>query len=151
VADRDLSAWLPEVELDELAGTVDRALERAWRVNDRPHLAQVVVDDRLRALEAERLDQLADAHAGERRVIAQQAQDLVLERVELRALGCTPVASGASLLSARRIVSRRRPVRRWISWIDSLRTKCRRRTSAHCSTPTTSVLPDSLCADEPRL
>jgi hypothetical protein len=28
---------------------------------------------------------------------------------------------------------------------------CSRRTSAHCSTPTTSVLPFSLCADEPRL
>ena len=42
-------------------------------------------------------------------------------------------------------------IRRRISRCESPPTKCMRRFSAHCSTPTTLVLPSSLCAIEPRL
>ena len=86
VADRDRTGWLPEVELAELARAVDRALVSARSQMKRPHLAQVVVDDRLRALEADRLELLADDDARQFRILAEQAIDLVLERVELRAL-----------------------------------------------------------------
>src|SRR4051812_40008917 len=65
--------------------------------------------------------------------------------------GARSYFGGLSLLIALRIVSRCTPVRRWISRCVSPRTKNNRRTSAHCSTPTTSVLPSSLCANEPRL
>src|SRR4051794_13609679 len=64
--------------------------------------------------------------------------------------GARSYFGGLSLLIALRIVSRCSPVRRWISRCVRPRTKCSRRTSAHCSTPTTSVLPSSLCANEPR-
>jgi hypothetical protein len=50
-----------------------------------------------------------------------------------------------------RIVSRCSPVRRRISRCDRPLTKCSRRISTHCSIQTTSVLPSSLCAHEPRL
>jgi hypothetical protein len=51
---------------------------------ERPDLAQIVVEDRLAAVVAERLDQLADALARQPRVLLQEAPDLVLERIELR-------------------------------------------------------------------
>jgi hypothetical protein len=50
----------------------------------RPDLAQVVVDDRLLPIEAERLDQLPDPDAGQLRIAAQQPVDLILKRVQLR-------------------------------------------------------------------
>src|SRR4051812_26402315 len=89
---------LPEVELADLGGAVDRALVRACLEMQRAHLAQVVVDDRLRAREAEGRELLADDNAGQRRISGEQAVDLVLERVELRARG--------SALVARRLVAR---------------------------------------------
>jgi hypothetical protein len=87
-ADRDLRARLPEVELAERARPVLRALEAARAgQEERPHLAQVVVEDRLAALEALLFDQLPDPLAGQARLGAEQAVDLLLERVELGGAG----------------------------------------------------------------
>ena len=82
MADRDLLARLPEVELADLPGPVDGALVGAPGSEARAHLAQVVVEDRLAAFEAELRDQLADAGAGHAVVALQQALDLLLEGVE---------------------------------------------------------------------
>jgi hypothetical protein len=83
-ADRDLRARLPEVELAERPRPVRGALKAARpRQKQRPHLAQVVVEDRLAARVAEPGDQLADARAGQARLGAEQTVDLLLERVEL--------------------------------------------------------------------
>jgi len=50
----------------------------------RAHLAQVVIDDRLAALKARQRDQLAHPLARQLRISPQQAVDLVLERIQLR-------------------------------------------------------------------
>lgn len=66
--------------------TADRAgaLKRPrWRREQRPDLAQIVVDDRLAAIEAQWHDQPPDALARQLWVRLQQPVDLVLERVEL--------------------------------------------------------------------
>jgi hypothetical protein len=84
VADRDLAARFPQVELQQLPGPVDGALIGPPALEHRPDLAQVVVEDRLGAVIAQFLDQLADPLARDPRVVLQQAMDLVLERVELR-------------------------------------------------------------------
>src|SRR3954454_4038914 len=84
MADRDLRSGLPQIELQQLAGAIDRALIGALALIERPDVAQVVIEDRLRPVVAELLDQLADALARDPPVIAQQAMDLVLDRVELR-------------------------------------------------------------------
>jgi hypothetical protein len=80
LADRDRLARLEQVELQQLAGPIDRPLIRAPRQIARAQLAQVVVEDRLRALVAELLDQLPDPLAGQARIAAQQPIDLVAER-----------------------------------------------------------------------
>jgi hypothetical protein len=85
VPDRDLFTWLPQVELADLPRPVDRALKRPGHDEERADLAQVVIDDRLAAVEPQRRDQLADPLPRHRRVALQQPVDLVLERIELRA------------------------------------------------------------------
>jgi hypothetical protein len=69
-----------EVDLEDLAGTVDRAPDdaRPGQVA-RAHLAQVVVEDRLAAPIAELCEQFLHARARQARVGAQQAVDLVLK------------------------------------------------------------------------
>jgi hypothetical protein len=105
VPDRDLGAWLPEVELADLARSIDGALERPWRRQEqRPHLAQVVVDDRLAAVEPQRHDQLPDPLAGHPRLDLQQPVDLGLERIELRPHRRAPID--------RRLVGPQRPADR---------------------------------------
>jgi hypothetical protein len=84
VTDRDLRSRLPQVELQQLPGPIRRALIRPRALEQRPDLAQVVIEDRLRTLVAELNDQLADALARDARIVAQQAMDLVLEGVQLR-------------------------------------------------------------------
>jgi hypothetical protein len=84
VADRDLDPRLEEVKLHQLAGPVGGALVGAPPLVERPGLGQVVVEDRPAAVVAERLDQLADALAGQPRIVLQQTVDLALEGVELR-------------------------------------------------------------------
>jgi hypothetical protein len=59
-------------------------LRRARGLKQRPDLAQVVIEDRLAALPAQRLDQLVDTNTGQVRVLVQQPRDLGLERIELR-------------------------------------------------------------------
>ncbi len=54
----------------------------ARRREQRPDLAQVVIDDRLARPAAQRLQQLADPDAGQLRVLAQQPVDLVLKRLQ---------------------------------------------------------------------
>jgi hypothetical protein len=82
---RDLTLGLPQIELADLAGSVDRALKRPrWWREQRLDLMQVVIDDRLAALEPERRDQLSDPLARQLGIGLQQPVDLVLERIELR-------------------------------------------------------------------
>jgi hypothetical protein len=57
---------------------------RARPLEQRPHLAQVVIDDRLAAVIAQRLDQLTHPDTRHAPVDAQQLTDLRLERVQLR-------------------------------------------------------------------
>src|SRR6202007_1022832 len=83
VADGDGGTRLPQVPLADLAGAIDGALKGALGQKQRAHLAQVVIDDRLAADKAERLDQLPDPDARQLRVLAKQPVDLLLERIEL--------------------------------------------------------------------
>jgi hypothetical protein len=85
MADRDLGARLPQIELADLRRPIDGALKRPGRGEQRADLAQVVIDDRLAPVEPQRRDQLTDPLPGHRRVLAQQPMDLRLKRVELRA------------------------------------------------------------------
>jgi hypothetical protein len=85
VANRDLVARLPQVELAEHARAVARALEGARSgQEERAQLAQVVVQDRLASRVALLCDQLADPPAGQTGVVAKQPPDLLRERLELR-------------------------------------------------------------------
>ena len=83
VADRDRPRGLPEIELAQLAGPVDRALVGAQRQVAGADLAHVVVDDRLGAVKAQLGDQLADPLRGDAGLSAQQLGDLAPERIEL--------------------------------------------------------------------
>jgi hypothetical protein len=58
VADRDLGPGLPQIELADLAGPIDRALERSWRRREqRADHAQVVIDDRLATIKTNRREE----------------------------------------------------------------------------------------------
>jgi hypothetical protein len=83
--DRNRLRRLPQIELADLRRSIDRALETPRRRREqRPQLAQIVVQDRLGARVAERLDQLPDPLTGQLGILAQQPVDLVLERLQLR-------------------------------------------------------------------
>jgi hypothetical protein len=85
VPDRDLAQRLAKVELGELAGAVDGALEASRRRQEAgAELAQAVVEDRLAAPITERLDLLEDPDARERRLVGEQLADRRHERVDLR-------------------------------------------------------------------
>src|SRR3954451_20001990 len=100
VADRDLLSRFEEIELEQLGRAVERALVGAVAPVERPELAHVVIQDRLPALVAEVLDQLADALGRGPRVLLQEALDLVAEAVELRGPWRALVARG--LVAAQR-------------------------------------------------
>jgi hypothetical protein len=51
LADWNLLRGLPEIELADLSPSIDRALKRSRRIKQRPHLTQIVIDDRLAAIE----------------------------------------------------------------------------------------------------
>src|SRR5215216_2173152 len=70
--DRDLPRVLPDVELQKLPGAVAGALIGARRQIERPHLAQVVVEDRPRAPIAILLERLPQPLARQARIIPQQ-------------------------------------------------------------------------------
>jgi hypothetical protein len=57
----------------------------------RPDLAQVVIKDRLAAVPAQRLEDLADPDARQIAVLAKQSRDLRLERIDLRPAPLTRV------------------------------------------------------------
>ena len=77
--------------------------------------------------------------------------DLVLERLKLGPLRRPAIDRRLTAVDrpADRVAMQTRPATDLA--LRQPTTKCSRRISAHCSTPTTSVLPSSLCADEPRL
>ena len=82
---------LPEVELADLARPIDRPLIGPRRRKQRPHLAQIVIDDRLAALEPERRDQLPHPLPRHLRILLEQPMDLVLERIQLRPRRRAPI------------------------------------------------------------
>jgi hypothetical protein len=84
VADRDRAAGLPQIPLTHLTRAIDRPLMRPLPFEQRPHLTQIVIQDRLAAVEPERLDQLADADPRQLRILLQQPTDLVPKRLQLR-------------------------------------------------------------------
>jgi len=103
--DRHLIARLPQIELTQLPGSIDRALKRPRRRREqRPHFAQIVIDHRLARLAAQRLEQLPNPNARQLRIGAQQPVNLVLERVELR-------LAQAAAIRRRRLASQRPPDR----------------------------------------
>src|SRR4051812_29805837 len=118
MTDRDLGPGLPEIELTDLPRPIDSPLIGARIDEERPDLADVVIDDRLAAAEPQRSDQLADALPRQPRVTAQQLVDLILKRIELRA------RLRADARNAARTVLRDSPVRRASSLIETPRTKC---------------------------
>jgi hypothetical protein len=81
VPDRDLALGLPEVELADLTRPIDRALIGPRRQEHRSDLAQVVVNDRLAARIAQRLDQLAHPLPRQLGLLPEQPMDLVLKRI----------------------------------------------------------------------
>jgi hypothetical protein len=140
VPDRDLLGGLPEVELADLARPIDRPLKRPGRIKQRPHLAQIVIDDRVAAIEPQRLDQLPDP------LPVSFASALSSRWISSLNGSSFDPAAGREYFgaledrNADRIVLRSRPVRRAISLIDTPSTKCIRPISAHCSTSTTDLL-----------
>ena len=148
MTDRDLPGGLPEIELADLARAIDRALKRPGRIKQRPHLAQVAIDDRLAAIEPQRRDELPDPLPGQLRVGLQQPVDLDLNGSSFDPAAGREYFGAVAERNAERIVLRSRPVRRAISLIDTPSTKCIRRISAHCSTSTTDLL---LTRDQARL
>src|SRR5262249_54667235 len=91
-ADRNLAARLPKVELAERARPIGAALKGARpRQKQRPHLAQVVVEDRLAPGVALLLEQLPHPLTGKPRLRTQQPVHLVAERIELRRPRRTPI------------------------------------------------------------
>ena len=84
VADRDRLARLPQIALHQLPGPIDRALERAPHQEPRPHLAHVIVEDRLAARVAQLARELPQPLRLHRRLRPQLLADPLPERVELR-------------------------------------------------------------------
>jgi hypothetical protein len=79
---------LPDVELDDLARPIDRPLKGPRRRQEqRPHLAQIVINDRLASRAAQRRQQLAHAHPRQLGVLAQQPVDLILNGSSTRGCG----------------------------------------------------------------
>jgi hypothetical protein len=61
VPDRDLPLGLDEIELGELAGSIDRALIGPLGAQHRAQLPQIIIENRLRPLIARFWDQVPDA------------------------------------------------------------------------------------------
>jgi hypothetical protein len=72
------------IALGELAWQVHRPLIRPGREEERPDLADVLLEDRLATGIAERLQELAQPDRWHPRLGLQEAVDLRLERIELR-------------------------------------------------------------------
>ncbi len=81
---RDLPSGLPQIELANLARPIDRPLKRPRQREQRPHVTQIVINDRLPTHIPQRLDLLPHQHPAQQRLILQQPMNLVLERLKLR-------------------------------------------------------------------
>jgi hypothetical protein len=116
---------------------MDRALMRP-RPDEQPaHLAQVVVDDRLAAVEPQQLDQLPDTDTGQPRITLQQPWISSLNGSSFDGRPGHLNVGGRDERNAEPIVLRASPVRRTSSLIDTPRTNCSRRNSAQRSTSST--------------
>jgi hypothetical protein len=140
MADRDLRRRLPQIELADLPRSIDGALTRSRRREQRPHLAQVVIDDRLAARKTERRDQLRIRCPGSVGSSRSSGWISSLKRIELR-------PRRRPLIPRRRRRPQRPPDRVAIPPGPArdlpdreASTKCIRRISAHCSTPTNDLL-----------
>ena len=81
--DRHLGARLPHIKLAHLPGSIDSPLKRPDRPREqRPHLPQIVIHDRLARRAPQRLQQFPDPHPGQLRVFGQQPMDLRLELLQ---------------------------------------------------------------------
>jgi hypothetical protein len=69
--DRHRLGGLPQIPLADLPRLIDGPLMRARALEQRAHLPQIVIDDRLATVEPERLDQLTHPDPGQRRIPAQ--------------------------------------------------------------------------------
>jgi hypothetical protein len=99
-ADGDRRARTPQVELHELSRPIHRPLVRPRRRREqRPHLAQVRIEDGLMPGVPQRCDELGDANGRQLRLVPKEAMDLILERVELRA-ACVALVSRRIICAA---------------------------------------------------
>lgn len=143
MTDRDWSCGLPQIPLADLPRPIDSPLICPCALEQWAHLPQVVIDDRLPAIEPKRPDQLTNPHPRQRWVPAQQLMDLSLNGSSFDGRSGQRNPGGASERNTERIVLRAKPVRRTNSLIETPRTKCSRRSSAHCSKSSTLLLPVS--------
>jgi hypothetical protein len=150
VTDRLLLPRLPDIKLADLARPVDRPLKRPRRRREqRPDLSQVVVDDGLARGASQRLKQLADANAGQLRIVFQQPVDLRPERAQAPRFRRPRIARRpiAPERPPDRVARQPRPLAS--SLIGLPPTKCSRRSLTHYSTLTTpSAASSSLDHDE---
>jgi hypothetical protein len=138
VADRDLRARLPEVELADLTRSIHGPLKRPRRRREqRPHLTQVIIDDRLAAIKPSGEISSRIRWPGSFESAFSSRWISSLNGSSFDPTGARRYAGGSSLRTARSTVSLASPVRRLISPFDKPRTKCSRRITAHCSTSTT--------------
>src|SRR5207248_7990898 len=91
VPDRDRRPRLPQITLRQLPRPIQRALERPPYQKPRPHLAHVLVEDRLAARVAELGRKLAQPLRLDRRLGPQLLTDPLPVRIELRPNSRTPV------------------------------------------------------------
>jgi hypothetical protein len=76
---------------DHGSWSIDRALIGPRRRKERADLAQVVIHNRLAAIEAQRRDQLPHPLARHLRIAPEQLVDLVVERIQLRSRPFAPI------------------------------------------------------------
>ncbi len=88
ITDRDVPARLPQIALDQLRRPINRPLERALHQEPRPHLAHVVIEDRLAARIADLPSKLPQPLRGDLRIGLQLLTDPVLERIHDRHRRC---------------------------------------------------------------
>ncbi|MDQ2896601.1 MAG: hypothetical protein M3Y09_13320 [Actinomycetota bacterium] len=80
---RDLIARLPDIELADLARSINRPDKRSGRPGEqRPNLPQIVINDRLARDAPQRFKQLPDPDAGQLGILGQQPVDLRFERLQ---------------------------------------------------------------------
>ena len=142
IADRDVLARLPQIALDQLRRPIDRPLERALDQEPRPHLADIVIKDRLAAPIADLFGELTQPLRRDLRIGLQLLTDPLLERVQDRP-GRRPRIRSAAPPPPTASTPCPAPTQsgELISRAESPSTRFIRLTSAHCSTPTNRLPP----------